>query len=332
MRNHRISLQDIATLAGVTKMTISRYLRTPHKVSRETGEKIASIIEEINYVPNRAPEMLLNAKSYTVGILIPSFQNQLFSDILAGIESVTSGHNYQTLIANYNYCQHSEEEQVINLLSYNIDGIILSEKHHTVRTSKFLRAAQIPVVEVMDTQGNRLDMEVGFNNKQAAYDMVNTMLEKRQRKKIAYLGSKDDVRDEQRFQGYSEAMVEAGLPCLRINPHSISSIHLGSQMLQDALAQYPDLDGVFCTNDDIAMGALLWCHMQNIRVPQTLSIAGFHGLEMGKRMIPSLASVITPRFDIGRTAAQMLLKKIVDDEIVGDSVDLGYQIYMGDTL
>lgn len=128
MRNHRISLQDIATLAGVTKMTVSRYIRSPKKVARETGERIAQIMEEINYIPNRAPAMLLNAQSYTLGVLIPSFQNQLFADILAGIESVTSGHNYQTLIANYNYNRDSEEESVINLLSYNIDGIILSEK------------------------------------------------------------------------------------------------------------------------------------------------------------------------------------------------------------
>ncbi len=99
MRNHRISLQDIATLAGVTKMTVSRYIRSPKKVAKETGERIAKIMEEINYIPNRAPGMLLNAQSYTLGILIPSFQNQLFADILAGIESVTSEHNYQTLIA-----------------------------------------------------------------------------------------------------------------------------------------------------------------------------------------------------------------------------------------
>ena len=91
-------------------------------------------MEEINYIPNRAPGMLLNAQSYTLGILIPSFQNQLFADILAGIESVTSEHNYQTLIANYNYDRDSEEESVINLLSYNIDGIILSEKYRTIRT------------------------------------------------------------------------------------------------------------------------------------------------------------------------------------------------------
>ena len=99
MRNHRISLQDIATLAGVTKMTVSRYIRSPKKVAKETGERIAKFMDAINYIPNRARGMLLNAQCYSLGILIPSFQNQLFADILAGIESVTSEHNYQTLIA-----------------------------------------------------------------------------------------------------------------------------------------------------------------------------------------------------------------------------------------
>ena len=294
MRNHRISLQDIATLAGVTKMTVSRYIRSPKKVAKETGERIAQIMEEINYIPNRAPAMLL--------------------------------------IANYNYDRESEEESVINLLSYNIDGIILSEKYHTLRTVKFLRSANIPVVELMDIQGDRLDMEVGFDNRQAAFDMVSTMLDKRQRHKILYLGSKDDVRDEQRYRGYCDAMTRRGLAPLRVNPRSISSIHLGTQMMRDALAAHPDLDGVFCTNDDIAMGALLLCRERDLAVPEQISIAGFHGLEMGRQMIPSLASVITPRFDIGRMAAQMLLSKIKNNDHNHNTVDLGYQIYHGNTL
>ncbi|KNC89163.1 DNA-binding transcriptional regulator IdnR [Trabulsiella odontotermitis] len=332
MRNHRISLQDIATLAGVTKMTVSRYLRSPKKVSKETGERIARIMEEINYVPNRAPGILLNAQSYTIGVLIPSFQNQLFADILAGIESVTSGHNYQTLIANYNYDRESEEESVINLLSYNIDGIILSEKFHTLRTVKFLRSAKIPIVELMDLQGERLDMEVGFDNRQAAFDMVTTMLDKRQRRQIIYLGSKDDIRDELRFRGYCDAMTGRGLESHRINPRASSSINLGMQLMSEALSRFPETDGVFCTNDDIAMGALLLCFERGMAIPEQISIAGFHGLEMGKQMIPSLASVITPRFDIGRMAAQMLLDKLKNDDLNHNTVDLGYQIYHGNTL
>ncbi|ACS84041.1 DNA-binding transcriptional regulator IdnR [Musicola paradisiaca] len=332
MRKYRVSLQDIANLANVTKMTVSRYLRTPNQVSPETGKKIAQVMADIDYIPNRAPEMLLNIKSYTIGVLIPSFTNQLFADMLAGIESVTSGNQYQILIANYNYKRDSEEKQILNLLSYNIDGIILSEKSHTLRAVKNLRNANIPIVEVMDTEGESLDMEVGFQNSRAAFDMVSTMLENRQKKKIIYFGSQDDLRDELRYQGYCDAMRQHGLSAYRINPRSISSMQLGAQLIEQAFIEYPDLDGIFCTNDDIAVGALLYCLRKGIRVPEEVSIAGFHGLDIGREMIPSLATVITPRFAIGQRAATILLNKISDRDYSTYSTDLGYQIYRGDTL
>ncbi|KQN57961.1 substrate-binding domain-containing protein [Erwinia sp. E602] len=331
MRSHRISLQDIATLAGVTKMTVSRYLRTPERVSPETGAKIAEIIEEINYIPNRAPEMLLSSKSYTLGVLIPSFKNQIFADLLSGIEAATKEGRYQTLIANYNYDRQAEEEQIINLLSYSIDGILLSEKDHTVRAVKYLRAAKIPIVEVMDTEGGCLDMEVGFNNFSAGYDMTRTLLD-RGRRRIVYFGSQDDRRDESRYRGYCQAMSERGGEARRVNPKAISSQKLGATMLASALARYPDLDAIFCTNDDLALGALLHCQRNRIDVPGRIAISGFHGLDISREMYPTLASVITPRYAIGYTAAELLLKRINDSEFSAGSVDLSYQIFMGETI
>ncbi len=330
--NNKISLKDIAELAGVTKMTVSRYIRTPEKVSKETAKAISDIIEEINYVPKRAPGIQLNAQSFTIGVLIPSFQNQIFADILAGIESVTSGNKYQPLIANFNYSKESEEEVIINLLSYNIDGIILTEKLHTQRTMKFLRAAKIPIVETMDISGDRLDMAIGFDNRQAAFDMVTTMLRKRLRQHIVYLGSKNDPRDEQRYQGYSEAMRQRGLQSHRVNPQSISSVNLGSTLMKDTLEAFPQLDGVFCSNDDIAVGALMFCQENNISVPDEVAIAGFHGLEIGRQLRHHLSTIITPRFHIGRTAASMLISKLKNDVDIPSTVDMGYQVYEGATI
>ena len=84
MKNNRMTLQDIANLAGLNKMTVSRYLRDPNQVSQRSRELISKIMEENNYIPNRAPEILLNARSKTIGVLIPSFRNQIFADVLAG--------------------------------------------------------------------------------------------------------------------------------------------------------------------------------------------------------------------------------------------------------
>ena len=98
MKTQRITLDDIATLAGVTKMTVSRYLRTPEKVKAETAAKIASVMAEIGYVAEQENTAASRHNPSRIGVLIPSFNNQIFADLLAGIESVTSAQVDQTLV------------------------------------------------------------------------------------------------------------------------------------------------------------------------------------------------------------------------------------------
>lgn len=330
MKNNRMTLQDIANLAGLNKMTVSRYLRDPNQVSARSRELISKIMEENNYIPNRAPEILLNARSKTIGVLIPSFRNQIFADVLAGIESVTSAHQYQTLIANYEYDPSREEREVLNLLSYNIDGLILTGRQHTDRMVQYLRASGIPVAELMDVSGQPLDIQVGFDNEKAAWEMTSAFLDSGKRH-IAFFGSMDDPRDLSRYRGTQNALAAHGLEPYHLAPKTISSVSLGRQMFQQMRQQRPDIDAVFCTNDDLAVGVLLECQAQNISVPGELAIAGFHGLEIGRARLQKVASVVTPRFEIGQVASELLLKRLAGKD-VPESVNVGYQIYYGDTL
>ncbi|WP_413735046.1 DNA-binding transcriptional regulator IdnR [Sodalis sp. RH21] len=330
MRNHRVSLRDIAALSGVTKMTVSRYLREPSSVSLGTREKIARVLEDIHYVPSRSANMMLNAKSSAIGILIPSFQNQVFADILAGMESVTGQYGFQLLISEYNYSSVSEEKQILNLMSYDVEGLVLCEKSHTSRARGFLTAANIPIVEIMDTLEPQIDIEIGFNNRVAAYEMVTTMIG-RGKRVIYYFSSRDDQRDNQRYAGYQQAMAKHGLDVYRLTPNKISSFSLGALMLQQALKEKVPPDGIFCTNDDIAVGVLFECLRNNISVPDTISIAGFHGLDIGKAVTPMLASVNTPRFAIGKLSAEMLINKI-NSRPVTRTIDVGFDIFQGETI
>lgn len=281
MKNNRMTLQDIANLAGLNKMTVSRYLRDPGQVSERSRELISKVMEENNYIPNRAPEILLNARSKTIGVLIPSFRNQIFADVLAGIESVTSARQYQTLIANYEYDPQREEREVLNLLSYNIDGLILTGKQHSDRMVQYVRASGIPVAELMDFGGQQLDIQVGFDNEKAAWDMTHAFLESGKRA-IAFFGSMDDPRDLSRFHGTELALAEHGLKAYHMAPKTISSVALGRQMFLQMQQSRPDIDAIFCTNDDLAVGVLLECQAQGKAVPQEMAIAGFHGLEIGR--------------------------------------------------
>ncbi|CAK9885703.1 MAG: HTH-type transcriptional regulator GntR [Candidatus Erwinia impunctatus] len=330
MKSNRMTLQDIASLAGVNKMTVSRYLRDPGQVSEQSRATISRVLEDNHYIPNRAPEILLGARSRSLGVLIPSFRNQIFLDVLAGIESVASAQGYQTLIAHYEYDPQLEEEKIINLLSYNVDALLLTEKRHTKRTIHSLRAAAIPVAEMMDITEHYIDIQVGFDNEKAAIEMTRVLLESGKRH-LVYMGAMDDPRDISRFRGVTMTLTEQGLTALHMAPKAITSVALGRQLFSDALRILPELDAVFCTNDDLAIGVLLECQDRNIAVPQQVAIAGFHGLEIGQANRQKMASVITPRYQIGQTATELILKKL-EGKPIPNSVEIDYQIYYGDTV
>ena len=100
MKKKRPVLQDVADRVGVTKMTVSRFLRNPEQVSVALRGKIAAALDELGYIPNRAPDILSNATSRAIGVLLPSLTNQVFAEVLRGIESVTDAHGYQTMLVS----------------------------------------------------------------------------------------------------------------------------------------------------------------------------------------------------------------------------------------
>ncbi|WP_040976444.1 gluconate operon transcriptional repressor GntR [Necropsobacter massiliensis] len=330
-KRKRPTLQHIADHLGITKMTISRYLRNPDSVAPDTRQKIAAAIERFGYIPNRAPDILSNAKSRAIGVLLPSLTNQVFADVLKGIELVTDNAGYQTMLAHYGYSEQKEEQRIESLLSYNVDGLILAENHHSKRTLKMLEVANIPVIEIMDCSnvGNR--QVIGFDNIAAAQSMVETMI-KRGHNNVVYFTARMDKRTKLKMQGYEQAMRKHGL-----EPHSLiteqpSSFTLGAQLLRQTLQHYPATDGIFCTNDDLAIGALFECQRLGIKIPQQIAIAGFHGHDVGQSMTPQLATVITPRLDIGKTAAQELLNRLNGIPQQSSMINLGYQIHLGDSI
>lgn len=144
MKKKRPVLQDVADRVGVTKMTVSRFLRNPEQVSVALRGKIAAALDELGYIPNRAPDILSNATSRAIGVLLPSLTNQVFAEVLRGIESVTDAHGYQTMLAHYGYKPEMEQERLESMLSWNIDGLILTERTHTPRTLKMIEVGVFP--------------------------------------------------------------------------------------------------------------------------------------------------------------------------------------------
>ncbi len=330
-KNKRLALQDIADRVGVTKMTVSRYLKDPTQVSKATGEKIQAVIDEVGYVASRVPDILSNSTSKAIGILIPSISNQVFAAVVQGIESVTEPSGYQTMIAHYGYDKDVEEKRIESMLSYQVDGLILSECEHTEKSLRMIESAGIPVVEVMDSCLPPIDLAVGLNHRAASEAMIRRMLENG-KKKIAFIAARMDIRVRQRLQGYHNMMESVGCDPIILSTSANSSFTLGAELMAEALDNHPELDGVFCCNDDLAIGAIMECQRRGISIPEQMAVAGFNALDIGRSITPKLASIDTPRWEIGSLAATMLLDKLSGNSPEQPVVDLGFTLFEGESI
>lgn len=331
MKKKRPVLQDVADRVGITKMTVSRYLRNPDQVSVALQSRIADALDELGYIPNRAPDILSNATSRAIGVLLPSLTNQVFADVLRGIEAVTDAAGYQTMLGHFGYSAEKEEFQMRSLLGWNIDGLILTERLHTPASLRMIDTAGIPVLEMMDCVSPCLDMAVGFDNVAAARQMTQAILRKGYRQTV-YLGARLDERTLLKQQGYEQAMREAGLMPRSVMMEEASSFSMGGMLLIEAQKRYPGTDSLFCTNDDLAVGAMFECQRQGLRVPQDMAIAGFHGHDITQVVTPTLATVMTPREQMGRKSAELLLARIRGEQSSVKQIDVGFTISEGGSI
>lgn len=117
MKKKRLVLQDVADRAGVTKMTVSRFLRNPEQVSVALRGKIAAALDKPSYILNCVPDILSNATSRAIGVLLPSPTNQVFAEVLHGIKSITDAHGYQTILTRHGYKPEMEQERLESMSS-----------------------------------------------------------------------------------------------------------------------------------------------------------------------------------------------------------------------
>ncbi|QDA36290.1 substrate-binding domain-containing protein (plasmid) [Paracoccus liaowanqingii] len=330
-KRRRPGLQAIADRVGTTKMTVSRCLRLPASVGQPLRDRILEAAREIGYLPNNAPMMLAGAPSRSIGMMVPSVTNHVFAQVLAGVVETAEAAGYRVMIAHYGYDSLAEQRGIASLIAANIDGLILGDRAHTDDALRMIDITAIPVVEVMDSRSPALQQAVGYDNFAAAQAMTRAMLAEGCRN-IVYLGVRLDARTLQRFDGYAAAMIDHGLVPVSVETTEKSSFTGGSSLMQQVLADYPATDGVFCTNDDVAIGAYFECVRQEIAVPDRMAIAGFHALDIGQAMIPRLASVRTDRYGIGARAASELLDRLAGKPAAQMVIDLGYEIDLGETV
>ena len=177
-----------------------------------------------------------------------------------------------------------------------------------------------------------IDMNVGISHYDAGKTMGKYLISKGY-KRIGFVGAQMDFRSQRRMSGFLSALAEVGFDSTRyvLTTPEPSTVKLGGQLISDMLMEHPDVDAVFCNNDDIAYGAIYECQRRHLRIPEQIAIAGFNDLDASSCINPSLTTIKTPLYEIGETAAQLLIKRLKNQPIKETRIDLGVKLQQRDS-
>jgi LacI family gluconate utilization system Gnt-I transcriptional repressor len=321
-------MSDVARVAGVTAMTVSRAMRTPTLVSAETLARVEAAIAEMRFVPNYVAGSLSSRHSRIIVAIVPTIMNSVFSGMIEGLSGLLVSKGYQLLLGNTNFDLAVEEKLLTEFLGWRPAGIVVTGHRHRPRTRAMLKASGVPVVETWCLDGRPMDTVVGFSNYQAAYEMTRSLYAWGYRKiALTYIEAHDNDRSAARRDGYRRALLDLDLAH---DPSFESEVPFGvgsaRQSVERLLARHSDIDAIMCASDALAVGTLMECLRRGLRVPQDIAVTGFGDVELSAELIPSLTTVHLPRYEIGRRTAEVLLERIAGTYSGPRRNDCGFSI------
>ena len=330
-----LTLRDVSEASGVSEMTVSRVLRNRRDVSANTRAKVLEATKALGYVPNKIARALASQRVNLVSVIIPSLSNMVFPEVMMGISDALDSTELQPVVGVTNYSPKMEEKVLYEMLSWRPSGIIIAGLEQSEASKAMLESSGIPVVQIMDIDGDPVDAAVGISHRRAGRKMAEAILNSGYQN-IGFMGTEMalDHRARKRFEGFTEALAKKSL---EVVDHEFytggSTLSKGREMTEAILKRSPDLDFIYFSNDMIGAGGLLHLREKGIDIPGQIGLAGFNQVELIEGLPQRLASMDSCRFEIGQLAANIVAARNgLYDDLIDSIIELYPKIAYGETL
>ncbi|KQI71734.1 LacI family transcriptional regulator [Loktanella sp. 5RATIMAR09] len=327
------TLQDVATLAGVSTATVSRAINFPDQVAHVTRDKVNAAIAELGYSPNFGARAMAARRTNTIGAIIPTMENAIFARGLQAFQEELRRNGYTMLVASTAYQPDTEEEQIRSLVARGADALLLIGYRRNPAIYDFLDGQDVPVLLTWAFDPAATRPSVGFNNSAAMQEMAEKVIEMGHRR-LALISAETAQNDRAsaRCDGIRQAMTAAGLGsdslCFVETKYGINE---GAAAFDRVMAHVPRPTAVFCGNDVLAVGALRRARECGISVPGDVSIIGFDDIELAQVVYPALTTVHVPHREMGRKAGQALVKHLRDGAAL-EPIEVHTKLVLRNTL
>lgn len=308
----KTSLAEVAKLAGVSPITVSRVLGNPGIVSEKTRKKVQKAIEKTGYVVNPFARNLRSGGSSFLAVFVDNIQNNQFMSAVKGCTDALTDQNLRLMLSETGYSEDAELEAIEAVLPFKPAAMVFVGLIRSEIVRNRLSELDIPIIEMWDFTPDPLDMLVGFSNAEGGRQIGRHFCNK-DYNNIAYVGRMDG-REGLRLTGFKEELLRGGKDLdFLLALEETDEIANGKTALEGLLEGFPACEAVFFATDMLAVGAIFECRCRGIRFPEELAIAGFGDINISGLLSSPLTTVRVPDYEMG-TAAGNLVKACLNGE------------------
>lgn len=315
----KVSIVDIAKEANVSIATVSRVLNKTGRYSASTESKVMQLVEEYGYTANATAKSLRTSRSFTIGMIVPDITNEFYARIVRAVEAAILPQGYSVFLCDSREDETIESMHVANLMAKSVDGMIyLSGQSEAAGVPA---ARHIPSVYV-DRCPENAAVTIQSDNRQGGMLATQELIRKGCRK-IAFLPDcKQFATTQERFAGYQDAHRQAGLELLPELEYPEAGNYEGAKELigraWDRLRR--PFDGVFATNDRIALGALHALVERRVIVPGQVRLVGFDDISLSAFCDVPMTTITQDTTQIGERCVEILLRMMNGEEIARQDI------------
>jgi len=307
----RVTIADVAKEANVSTMTVSRVINNKGEISPATRERVEGVIARLGYRPSSIARSLSTNRTYTLGLVVPDITNPFFPEIVRGAEDTAVQRGFSVILCN-TVEDLSRERVVLELLeSKRVDGLVLCSAR--LPDDELLPLVKRHPATVLFNRPtlNSLPSSLRVDDAYGAMRAVHHLLASKRRQLAFLSGPPYSHSGKGRTQGFSVALETTGhTPDPALRRPCAPTEEGGYEAARELLGAHPDLDGLFCYNDLVALGALRACAKLGRRVPDDVAVVGCDDIRLASLVTPSLTTLGVPKYDLGCRAVEMLFHRI----------------------
>jgi len=309
------TLKDVAKKASVGVTTVSRFLNNDPTlvIGKDTKTRIIDAVKELNYVPNASARALKVGKTSTFGLVIPDFNNPVYSQIITGIESVLNEKGYHLIVVSLG--KGTAKNSYLKLVTEGrVDGLFIAATFLEDEEIQMLEVLNFPYV-LINRLSDKAKNYVVANDQKAAKKAVSYLIENGHKKIVHLSGDLTTDTGSRRLQGFKEALIAKGFTVDKsLIVETEFTEDSGYKAMQSMLSdRSQNFTAVFAANIRVAFGAMVAIRDQGLKIPEDISVVGFHDITLSKITYPPLTTVKISLEEMGEKAANMLLQLIADE-------------------